>query len=201
MRTARPLAMLLAVGMVPGMGSAAALGTIVVTPDTTGVTRIGFEADVLGTDLANNDQPTFLSATDTVANGGGGPVAVINDGTSGPNNDSGFRGYQSPNFLRINLNTTLNPQGYDITGITSFAGHPDWRASQDYDVSLALVGDPGVFTTFLDLNNATLEIRLWSGGGTLSAGQSFELLVADEILGSFDSIILPTLPGGLSFDT
>ena len=62
-------------------------------------------------------------------------------------------------------------------------------------------GQGGVFNTILDLNNATLEIRLWSGGGTLSAGQSFELLVADEILGSFDSIILPSLPGGLGFDT
>ena len=97
----------MAIGVMVALSPLAAPGSIIVTPDTTTVTRIGFEADVLATDLANNDQPSFLSATYTVANGTGGSIAVINDGTSYPNSNSGFRGYQSPNFLRINLDTAL----------------------------------------------------------------------------------------------
>ena len=62
-------------------------------------------------------------------------------------------------------------------------------------------GQPGVFTTIMDLNNALFDIRLLTGGGPYNAGDVFQLLVADTITGNLNDIILPTLPGGLSFDT
>ena len=61
--------------------------------------------------------------------------------------------------------------------------------------------DSSVFTTFLNLNDAALEIRLWSGGAPLVGGETFQLLVADNITGNLNDIILPTLPTGLEFDT
>ena len=56
---------------------------------------------------------------------------------------------------------------------------------------------PGIFTTHLDLNGATLEIELLPGSGPYITGDTFQLLVADQILGQFDDIILPQ---GLAFD-
>ena len=59
-------------------------------------------------------------------------------------------------------------------------------------------GQPGVFKTILNVNNATLEIQLLPGGGPYMIGNTYRLLVADQILGTFDDIILPA---GMSFDT
>lgn len=38
-------------------------------------------------------------------------------------------------------------------------------------------------------------------GGTLAEGQQYQLLVADDILGQFESLLLPDLPSGLAWDT
>ena len=50
--------------------------------------------------------------------------------------------------------------------------------------------DPSVFTTILDLNNATIELEL--PGGPLGPGSYvFDILEADEIQGPYDQVILP----------
>ena len=59
--------------------------------------------------------------------------------------------------------------------------------------------DPNIFTTILDVNGATLEIEFL--GGTYNFGDTWQLLVADEIRGEFDELILPSVPGGLLWDT
>jgi len=59
--------------------------------------------------------------------------------------------------------------------------------------------NPSIFTTYLDLNNAAIEVELLAGA-TLAPGDTFDLLDADFIQGTYDSLILPELGGGLSLD-
>jgi len=49
---------------------------------------------------------------------------------------------------------------------------------------------PGVFSTILDANNATLQVELLPAT-LLTPGDTWTLLVADAFLGGFDQIILP----------
>ncbi|MFW6163369.1 MAG: PEP-CTERM sorting domain-containing protein, partial [Planctomycetota bacterium] len=58
--------------------------------------------------------------------------------------------------------------------------------------------DPNVYTTILDANNATLEIQAL--GGPYTGGETWQLLVADEIRGEFDQLIFPEVPN-LLWDT
>jgi hypothetical protein len=48
--------------------------------------------------------------------------------------------------------------------------------------------DPGVFTTVLDINDATVEVRLL---GELMPGEVYELFDVDSIIGTYDELILP----------
>jgi len=48
--------------------------------------------------------------------------------------------------------------------------------------------DPNIFSTILDLNNATIEVQTL---GPLSPGQVFKLFDFDSITGSYDQIVLP----------
>ena len=50
--------------------------------------------------------------------------------------------------------------------------------------------DPAVFSTILDVNNATLEVELATGN--LHLGDTWTLLLADSFQGSFDQLILPS---------
>ena len=69
--------------------------------------------------------------------------------------------------------------------------------------------NPGVFTTFLDLNNADIEIEWLTGSAPadIAAGDVFDLLDADFLTGGFNNYIpgtsvddLPLLPTGLAWD-
>jgi|GEM_PF-4873495 len=62
--------------------------------------------------------------------------------------------------------------------------------------------DPSVFTTYLDINNAAFEAE-WIDGTQpvdLAAGDTFDLLDADVILGNYNSLVLPELTGGLEWN-
>ncbi|NQT40142.1 MAG: PEP-CTERM sorting domain-containing protein, partial [Planctomycetes bacterium] len=48
--------------------------------------------------------------------------------------------------------------------------------------------DPSVFTTILDVNNATIEVALL---GDLTPGEVYQLFGADSIIGTYDNLILP----------
>ncbi len=58
---------------------------------------------------------------------------------------------------------------------------------------------PGAFTTILDVNNATLEIELLDGA--MVSGSTWQILSADQFIGSFDEMIFPDLPPAMAFDT
>jgi len=63
--------------------------------------------------------------------------------------------------------------------------------------------DPNIFTTYLDLNGAALEVG-WAGGeipAGLALGDTFDLLDADVIDGMYDSLVLPELPGFMTWNT
>ena len=59
--------------------------------------------------------------------------------------------------------------------------------------------DPSIFTTYLDVNNAAIEVELL-GGATVEPGDVFDLLDADVIQGTYNSLTLPELPGALVLD-
>jgi len=59
--------------------------------------------------------------------------------------------------------------------------------------------DPGVFTTYLELNDADIVVEL--GAATPTAGDIYDLLGADVILGTYNSLTLPDLSAsGLILD-
>lgn len=68
----------------------------------------------------------------TTRNGSGGDES-LNDGRT-------FRGYSAGSSLTLRL-----ARARDITGIRTFAGHPDGRASQNYTVLIARVANPAKF--------------------------------------------------------
>jgi len=62
------------------------------------------------------------------------------------------------------------------------------------------VGDPNnVFTTYLHLNDAAIEVELLSTA-TVAVGDVFDLLDADYLQGTYNSLVLPELGGGLYWD-
>ena len=72
-------------------------------------------------------------------------------------------------------------------------------SSPTWDQLAVINPNPDIWTTILDVNDATLEVQLL--GGSYNPGETWQLLVADEILGSFSEIILPRTPSGLGWDT
>lgn len=105
---------------------------------------------VSATDLINQDSPSLdsYSAIGYTAQtlDSYGPVSALIDGDAG-----GSTGFQpSPGGVQdadgtfafiVNLNSSSAPHGYDITTVQTFTGHIDNRKSQDYDLSVSLVGD------------------------------------------------------------
>jgi len=61
-----------------------------------------------------------------------------------------------------------------------------------------LAGDGAGLTSILDLSGATLEVQLLTGA--LDAGDAWQLVVADRIVGDFSQIILPDI-AGIEWDT
>ncbi len=59
--------------------------------------------------------------------------------------------------------------------------------------------DPSVFTTYLDLNNADIAVELLAGANP-QPNDLYRLVHADAILGTYNSLTLPSLGGGLVFD-
>jgi len=59
--------------------------------------------------------------------------------------------------------------------------------------------NPSVFTTYLDLNNADIVVELL-GTATPAVGVVYDLLDADYLLGTYNSLTLPDLGGGYYLD-
>jgi alpha-L-rhamnosidase len=123
-----------------------------------------FEADVLKADLIHAGPASALvRIEDHAAHAGGGSNAdaLVNGTThngsgSGPTLDDGktFRGYGTGDSVTFYLDTRAHKAGYDITGIRTFAGHLDSRASQNYTVLFALATAP---LKFIRLTSASVQ--------------------------------------------
>jgi hypothetical protein len=57
--------------------------------------------------------------------------------------------------------------------------------------------DPSIFDTYLDLNNAAIEVELLDPSMAFALGDVFDLLDADFIRGSYHSLVLPEIGDGL----
>ena len=106
------------------------------------------------TDLAQSGSSTLLSSTVTVrdnfneppTNLGNGDLSATNNGTRGLFFSQSFNGGQLPSELTITLDTSVNSQGYDINGITTYAGwtsNGSALANQQYLLEYSVVGDAG----------------------------------------------------------
>ena len=103
------------------------------------------------TDLAQSGSSTLLSSTVTVpdnfneppTNLGNGDLSATDNGTRGLFFSQSFRGGQLPSTLTITLDTSVNSSGYDISGITTYAGwdsNGSALANQQYLLEYSVVG-------------------------------------------------------------
>jgi PKD repeat protein len=103
-------------------------------------------------DLANSGQSTFLSIIGTDLQGDTVATDLNNGAVPSVANDGSDRAaIINASTVTINFDTSVNTEGYDITGINTYAGWDpvgEGRANQDYTVTV----------TFMDDSTATLYI-------------------------------------------
>jgi hypothetical protein len=116
--------------------------------DTTSQTPAVFTPS--STDLINQGQPTFdapqqVSGYTPFSITGPSNTDALNDGSAGAASDTSTIAFDLDGTWTstFNLNTTLNPLGYDISKIQSISGWTDQRTNQNYQVSYSVVGDSG----------------------------------------------------------
>jgi hypothetical protein len=137
----------------------APIGIVARTTDTS---PAGLEADVVKDGLVRIASVTEEGAThdggganaDALRNGttknGAGGDATLDDGRT-------FRGYDAGSVVTFQL-----AGAHDLTGIRTFAGHGDSRASQRYSVMVAYAGEPMKFVKL-----ATAAVRCDAGASEL----------------------------------
>ncbi|MEX2216061.1 MAG: DUF642 domain-containing protein [Phycisphaeraceae bacterium] len=131
-------------------------------------TDVSFDGFISSTDLVNTGQATLTSATIGTPPGFGFPG--INNGLGGTNvNDSTFiRKVDTPVSVTFDLNTALNPNGYSLTQLATFAG---WtgvnitQANQKYEVLVSRVGDTS-FSSLGTFTNAPFAAASNTGSST-----------------------------------
>jgi len=97
--------------------------------------------------IDQNQTSTFSSQTNsgfTNGFGSGGPTQ-LNDGTLGSGNNLPTTTISLTDWTTtFHLNTSINTQGYDLTGINTIAAWPDNRVDQQYQVFYSTVSsNPG----------------------------------------------------------
>lgn len=132
------------------------------------------------TDLINSGQTTLGTVTSDYnrLNGNYGTVGVLYDGVSTGNDSTRALTSNLQSFtITFELDTGTNTLGYDISSILSYAGNPDGRARQEYQVFYSLVGSssfvqliPDNYTTDrpsqpFQTNNSTTPGDLAGGSG------------------------------------
>ena len=111
--------------------------------------------NVSGYAVSNNDLLQLSGTLTDVSNltlndpesWGGNTVSNLTDGTF---NIPGGNGLAiASGVLIYTLDTSINTNGYDISGINTYGGWPNWgRSRQQYDVAYSTVDDPA---SFIDL--------------------------------------------------
>ena len=144
---------LLAVGVLPGVVSAAIVQTKTFTDGQAGISQTN-QGPASVTDLINDGQSTLANFT-TSGFAGFGNVTNLNNGTLGvPAGIGSVAGENADGIFSatFTLDTAVNTLGYDITGIDSHVGYDfSSRASQNYEVWYTTVGN----ATFTLLGTAT----------------------------------------------
>lgn len=126
----------------------------------------GFVIDL--DDLISDDEPTLAgppTATSfTVASGD--PLNLNDQNPNLSTNDA--RDTDGSWSLAYALNTTLNPLGYTITRIDSYAGGTDEaRTNQQFELFVSVVGDTA-FTSLGTFNSGLPLVTNVTGGGAVS---------------------------------
>lgn len=82
-----------------------------------------------------------------------GTVPLLYDGTFGaPGSDYDTSvAFEGGAEVTFNFNTTLSPQGYNISSISTFASWDSGRDGQEYTISYSLVGSPTTFNNVYTL--------------------------------------------------
>ena len=135
-----------AVGVVPSL----VFGSIVQSNQTDGGSWTAFPCSSF--DLIDTSQSLVSNTTVSITPQFGSPNA-LNDGVLGsPGNvvNSSIVGDDNNPTWSVTyyLKTSVNLNGYSITNISTFAGWPDNRASQQYEVFLAFTTAPGTFISY-----------------------------------------------------
>jgi hypothetical protein len=159
-----------------------ATSTIVQTNSQDNASATAFDSQISKFDLGNSNQKNFLTVTampDT-SNTSAFPRTNLNNG------DSGMAYWNEDRLAAVvtyEFNTAAKPNGYDITGINSFAGYPGsngaTQANQGYQLLVRKVGSStfehvGVFhnSPYTSANsvNASTKISLTDPSGVIASG-------------------------------
>lgn len=142
-----------------------------------------------GLPVLNNDllQTNLLSTTSagSIGSFGSGTLAALTNGVLG----TAGAVFQAQNVapgsgstITFTLDTSVNPQGYDIASILTTASWDTGRDGQQYTVSYATVANPGIFNNLISIasfnptgvpfNPSTTQVLLTETGGILATGVS-----------------------------
>jgi hypothetical protein len=148
--------------VVPSVGYAQIVETNTLFPGS----ESGLPLPPSASDLVLQGSSTFSSITSNYvpfSNGAQtwGPVGVLNDGSLGSVDDNNSAAFELNGVFNVtfNLNTSVNTQGYNLTGIESFAGwsgdgSDDPRVGQAYTVLYSTVANP---TSFISLGSVSYQ--------------------------------------------
>jgi len=173
----RPIAAAAAIALL-GLTLGSAQAAIIQTDTLDESSQVAFTGSA--TDLINQGQSTFSSQTTTpAALDFGSSGANLNEGTMGTSGDlaTAAAHHDAVWSATFNLDVSTNTLGYDITGVTTYAG---WEgvgnSDQSYELFVSVVGDAsfsslGSFSFDVSpAGDASTRIVLTDGTGTIAAG-------------------------------
>ncbi|MDF7799089.1 PEP-CTERM sorting domain-containing protein [Pontiellaceae bacterium B1224] len=146
---------------------------------------------ISATDLANSDQATFLSASDIDTGGRGDTTSRLFDGVAGVG--VGFEAQFNTGSITINLDTSVNTLGYNISGINTYAA---WntgsggRSDQEYTLTFIYMDD-----SFEEITNGTHYANT-----VAAADENGEVNVWTEVKISDDAGMIGTGVKSVKFD-
>jgi len=133
---------------------------------------------VSGTDLANSNQPSFVSITPMVGNWGNGGTSYLVDGTVNPNPNADQNQFAAVNgavvTIQLSAGTGSNsPLGYDISSIVTTTGNWTARQIQSYDLAYETMGGtwvslPSVVNLGTESNNGSVQVAIYEDNPSVS---------------------------------
>ena len=162
-----------------------------------------FEA-ITGINVAEQSQGGVATAKDSGAGSNPGRAIDGNTDTNWGGGSIWHSGSNAGTWLEIELAQTIFSAALtaQLQPFNAGAGYTYAFELGSADKIEVENPDSGIYTTYLDLNNADFVVE-WLGGSppvTLADGDVFDLLDADILQGTYNSLILPELPAGMEFD-